>query len=212
MIHIQCKQGEPDWFAARLGSCTASRASDACDTLKSGSPTKSAIAYAAQVAMESETHVACDDVFVNFAMKRGSELEPQARMAYEMATGNFVAESGIFLTDDKAFGYSSDGTIGDDGLIEIKCPLSALTVISMWRDGDLSDYMHQMQFGLWLTGRKWCDFVMFDPRLRGVGKALFIKRVARDERFIEVMEADLMRFAALVNDNVSSVRGDAVAA
>ena len=199
MIYVDCEQGTDEWHAARLAVTTASRAKDACDKLKNGEPSQKAIGYAAQVAMERVSCVSCDDVFVNFAMRRGTELEPIARSAYETHTGNMVEESGIYLTDDRLFGYSSDGVIGSDGLIEIKCPNSPLIVINMWRDGDLSDYMHQIQMGLWLTGRKWLDFVMFDPRLETVGKSLFIKHVTRDEAFIEKMEADLMRFTRLVD-------------
>lgn len=209
MILVQCKQGDPDWHAARVAVTTASRAKDACDKLKSGQPSQKAVAYAAEIAMESVAGVTCSDVFVNFAMRRGSELEPHARIAYEAATGNLVDESGIYLTDDRVFGYSSDGAVNDDGLIEIKCPLSALTVISMWRSGDLSEYVHQIQMGMWLTGRKWLDFVMFDPRLAPVGKSLFVKRVQRDEAFIEAMESDLMKFVGLVREFEGVLRANA---
>jgi hypothetical protein len=200
MIYIDCKQGEEDWHLNRVGVTTASRAKDACDRLKSGAFTQKALGYAAQIAMEIACGERCDDTFVNFAMQRGSELEPRARSAYESATGNLVSEAGLCLTDDRMFGYSSDGLIDDDGLLEIKCPLSPLTVVSMWKDNDLSDYMHQMQMGLWLTGRKWLDFVMFDPRLDSVGKAIYVKRVSRDEAFIEKMEKDLMAFSKQVAD------------
>jgi hypothetical protein len=210
MILIDCDQGTPEWFAARLGVITASKAKDACDKLKTtGKPSKVALAYAAQLAMERVSGQPCDDTFQNFAMRRGSELEPKARFAYEEHTGQLVRESGLVLTDDRLFGYSTDGLIGDDGLIEIKCPMSALTVVSMWRDADLSDYEHQIQMGLWLTGRQWLDFVMFDPRLDAVGKSLFIQHVERDEEFIAAMEADLMRFAALVADFESHLRKEA---
>lgn len=200
MIYVNVPQGTPEWLSTRVAVITASRCKDACDRLKNGAPSQKAIGYAAQVAMERVAGIPCDDTFVNFAMKRGSELEPQAREAYETETGRLAEESGIYLTDDRLFGYSSDGTIGADGLLEIKCPLSPLTVISMWRDGDLSDYMHQIQMGMWLTGRKWLDFVMFDPRLAPIGKTLYIQHVKRDEAFIERMEADLMAFNKMVGD------------
>lgn len=200
MKYIDHPQGSPEWLNARLGLITASRCKDACDTLKNGKYTQKALGYAAQVAMERATMTQCDDAFVNFAMRRGSELEPQARAAYEADTGNMAHEVGIYTDDDSLFGYSSDGLIGDDGLLEIKCPLSPLIVISMWRDDDVSEYMHQIQFGIWLTGRKWLDFVMFDPRLDPVGKALYQKRIDRDEAFIETMESALLKFAALVSD------------
>ncbi len=206
MITIDCEQGTREWLEARVGLITASRCKDACDTLKNGQPSAKAMGYAAQVAMERVAGVSCDDVFVNFAMRRGTELEPEARVVYEAASGNLVQRAGIVLTDDRRFGYSTDGAVDDDGLIEIKCPLSPLVVVTMWRDQDLSNYQHQMQMGLWITGRKWIDFVMYDPRLAPVGKHKFIKRVRRDEDFIEKMEDDLMRFSRIVDDFEAALR------
>jgi len=206
MILEPCEQGSELWFGLRLGVITASRCQDACDRLKSGAASQRAIAYAAQVAFERVAGVACDDTFVNFAMRQGSELEPLARQAYEERTGTLIQEAGVVLTDDRRFGYSSDGYAGEDGAIEIKCPLSPLTVVALWRTRDLSDYMHQMQMGLWITGRRWIDFVMFDPRLAPVGKDLLIERVERDGEFIARMEADLQSFAELVDENEAALR------
>ena len=208
MILIECTQGTPEWHEARLGVITASRARDACDKLKSGQPSKSALALAAQLAMETVAQVSCDDTYVNFAMKRGQDLEPHGRMAYEATTGNLVQESGIVLTDDRRMGYSTDGFVDAKGVIEIKCPNSPLVVVNMWKTQDLSDYMHQMQMGLWITGRHWIDFVMYDPRLEPVGKDLFIRRVERDEAFIEKMELDLLAFMRLVDENVAALRSE----
>ncbi|MCZ3114852.1 YqaJ viral recombinase family protein, partial [Acinetobacter baumannii] len=91
-------------------------------------------------------------------------------MAYEAATGLLAMESGVVLTDDRLFGYSTDGNVGADGLIEIKCLASAEAIVDMWRTRDMSEYMHQMQGGMWITGRKWCDFVMYCPQLAPIGK------------------------------------------
>lgn len=208
---INCTQGTPEWHEARLGVITASKAAEACETLKSGAPSAKALAYAAQVAMERVAGVPCDDTFVNFAMRRGSELEPRARLAYEEHTGQLVSESGIALTDDGVFGYSTDGFVGTDGLIEIKCPISALKVVTMWKDHDVAEYRHQIQMGLWLTCRKWCDFIMFDPRLAPVGKELFIEHIERDEKFIEQLETDLLRFRDLVDEYEAALRVPAAA-
>lgn len=217
MILLTLTQGSPEWLAARAGVITASRAKDACDRLADkpakvdkktgevtpavrGGPSQKQLAYAALVAMERVAGMPCDETFVNGAMRRGSALEPEARLAYEARTGHLVQESGLVLTDDGRLGYSTDGLVGSEGAIEIKAPLSALTVVSLWRDIDLSDYMHQMQFGLWITGRQWIDFVLYDPRLAPVGKDLLVRRVPRDEAFIEQMAADLENFCHLVND------------
>lgn len=205
MIVLTVTQGTPEWHQARMGAITASRCKDACDRLKNGAWSQKAIGYAAQIAMERATGESYDDTFVTYAMRRGSELEPEARRAYELETGRVALESGIVLTDDMAFGYSTDGFVGDDGMIEIKCPQSANVVLSLLETGDLDDYMHQIQMGLWITGRKWVDFIMFDPRARSIGKELFLKRVDRDESFIEPMESQLIEFKSGVEEKVSTL-------
>ena len=139
-----------------------------------------------------------EDTFQTFEMRRGTELEPLARIAYEARTGNLAEESGIALTDDRIFGYSTDGFVDDDGLIEIKCPNSARKIIEIWENCDLSEYEHQIQGGMWITGRKWCDFIMYAPQLEPIGRHLFVKRIERDDNFIEKMETQLWDFAKRV--------------
>lgn len=202
MIFINCKQGTEEWFAARAGVITASNFSTACETLKNGDPTQKNIDYAYRVAVEQIYKQTTEDTYQTFEMRRGSELEPFARMAYEERTGNLAEESGIVLTEDSLFGYSTDGFVSTDGLIEIKCPNSARKICEMHIEADLSEYMHQIQGGLWLTGRSWCDFVMYAPQLESIGKQLFIKRIERDESFIEDMEEKLWNFAKRVQAHV----------
>ena len=79
----------------------------------------------------------------------------------------------------------------------------------MWRDHDFSDYIHQIQGGLWISGRRWADFIMYAPDLEVVGKALFYRRIERDEAFIEQLETDLMQFAAMVSENEAVLRQQA---
>jgi hypothetical protein len=94
-------------------------------------------------------------------------------MEYEARTGNLASESGVMLTDDRLFGYSTDGLVGDDGLIEIKCPVDSVKIMDMLTTCDVSEYMHQMQLGMWISNRKWCDFIQYVPALEHVGKDLF---------------------------------------
>lgn len=210
-ILIQCKQGTPEWFAARAGVITASNFSTACEYLKpskkdlASQPSQKNIDYAYRVAVEQIYGQTTEDTYQTFEMRRGSDLESFARMAYEAATGNLAEESGIVLTDDRLFGYSTDGFIDSYGMIEIKCPNSARKICEMHIEADLSEYIHQIQGGLWLTGRSWCDFVMYAPQLESVGKQLFIKRVERDESFIEDMEEKLWNFAKRVQDHVETL-------
>jgi len=209
MIFINCEQGTPEWFAARAGVITASKFSEAIATLRSGEPSQASKDYAYKTAIERICGETTEDTYQTFEMRRGTELEPLARIAYEARTGNLAEESGIVLTDDRMFGYSTDGFVDEDGLIEIKCPNSARKLVEMWETGDISEYEHQIQGGLWITGRKWCDFIMFAPQLEAVGKDLFIKRVMRDDDFIEDMEAKLVNFASKVQEHIDSLRREA---
>ena len=206
---IECAQGTQEWLEARTGVITASRFKDAVDVLKNGTPSAKSVSYAAQVAIERISRAPSDEGFTTWQMRRGTELEPKARMEYEFRTGNLASESGIALTEDGVFGYSTDGFVGDDGLIEIKCPASPEKIVAMWDTGDLSEYIHQIQGGLWITGRKWCDFIMYAPQLEHVGKHLYIKRVVRDDDFIEVMEKQLLDFAKRVQTHVDNLKMEA---
>lgn len=206
---IQCTQGTPEWFAARAGVITASKFSDAVSALKNGSPSQASRDYAYKVAVERIYGETTEDTFVTWEMRRGTELEPLARIAYEAKTGNLAQESGIALTEDGLFGYSTDGFVDDDGLIEIKSPNSARKLVEMWETGDLSEYEHQIQGGMWITGRKWCDFIMYAPQLEPVGKHLYIRRIERDDNFIEAMESKLWEFARRVQSHVDNLKKEA---
>ena len=208
MIFIDVQQGTDEWLAARLGRVTASKFKDAVDKTAKGLRTAKSNLYAAQVAIERISGMPVDEQFVTWQMKRGIELEPQARMEYEALTGNFATESGIVTTDDGIFSYSTDGFVSDDGLIEIKSLASAEKIVAMWRDGDMSDYMHQIQGGLWITGRRYADFVMYCPQLEKIGKQIFYRRVARDEAFIEKLEKDLLEFEKHVQADVLALVGE----
>jgi exodeoxyribonuclease (lambda-induced) len=203
---INCKQGSPEWLAARIGLITASKFRDATETLKNGNPTAKSTLYAAQVAIERISGQPCNEGYNSWQMERGQEKEPMGRMEYEIATGNLASESGVIISDDGLFGYSSDGLVSNDGIIEIKSIVSAIGVLEMWRDGDLSEYMHQIQGGMWITGRKWVTFVMYCPQLEPIGKQLFMKTVTRDNGFIEKMERDLISFEKIVSNNEAILR------
>lgn len=209
MIFIDVAQGTEEWLAQRVGRITASKFRDAVETTAKGARTAKSNLYAAQVAIERISHQPIDEQFVTWQMKRGIEIEPQARMEYEALTGNFATESGIVTTDDGVFSYSTDGFVGDDGLIEIKSLASAEKIVAMWRDGDMSDYMHQIQGGLWITGRRWADFVMYCPQLETIGKQIFYRRVERDEAFIEKLESDLIEFEHFVSETEAILRKQA---
>ena len=175
------EQGSPEWKQARAGKVTASRAKDARDRLKSGAASGKQIAYACQVALERVSHQPADATFENWQMREGHVQEPIARAAYERRTGNLVDEVGALATDDDLFLYSPDGLIDGDGLLEVKTLFSPERIMTIVGNGDVSDFIDQCMFGLWLTGRQWIDLVVWVPSL----EHLTIKRIDRDEDYIE---------------------------
>jgi exodeoxyribonuclease (lambda-induced) len=201
MIIVNCRQGTSEWLAARSGAITASCFADAISVLsrKSGNknpgdPTAASDKYALDIAIERVSGKPYGEPIKAWTLERGHEMEGFARMGYEARTGNLASESGVILTDDRKFGYSSDGLVGDDGLIEIKCPVDSVKIMEMLETHDISEYEHQIQGGLWLSGRKWCDFIQYVPALENVGKDLFYKRVYRDDNFIDAMVEKLLTF------------------
>lgn len=196
------EQGSPEWKQARAGKVTASRAKDARDRLKSGAASGKQISYACQVALERVSHQPADATFENWQMREGHIQEPIARAAYEQRTGNLVDEVGAFATDDDLFLYSPDGLIDGDGLLEVKTLFSPERIMTIVGNGDVSDFIDQCMFGLWLTGRKWIDLVVWVPAL----EHLSVKRIARDDDYIEAMEADLIAFAKLVTQYENTLR------
>lgn len=215
MIVLTHPQGSEDWLQSRTGVCTASRFSDARGKLSkaskngvAGDPNAGAINYAWLIAMETIARKPLDDTFVTYAMRRGRDLEPQARRAYEVRTGALIEEVSLILTDDERFGYSADGFRDDDGLIEIKCPLACDKLGQVWEKPESAhlEYIDQIMGGLWITGRKYCDLIVYCDWLAPVGKDLFIKRIWRDEAYIEALEADLLGFMRLTDRYLEVLR------
>jgi hypothetical protein len=203
MILIECEQGEPEWFRARAGAITASNVSEIRKRLKSGPNkggfTTAAESYAFKLAVERLKGEPIDqDQFETFAMRRGHELEHEARLLHEERLGVFIEQAGICLTDDRKFGFSTDGFIGEDGVSEYKCFLDSTKVRKILFHEETEEVMDQVQNGLWITGRDWCDFTLYYPDLKCVGLELTIQRIDRDEEYIEAMVEDLLEFDKLV--------------
>lgn len=197
-------QGGPEWFAERVGKVTASRVADVVARTKSGWGASRAN-YMAELIAERLTG-AKSEGFVNAAMQHGIDTEPQARDAYSFYAGvevepvGFIAHPTIPMS-----GASPDGLVGNDGLVEIKCPSTA-THIDTLLDGKVPErYVLQMQWQMACTGRKWCDFVSFDPRMPE-SMRLFIKRVERDENLIASLEKDVELFLREVETKVAALR------
>ena len=200
---IECQQGTPEWHQARVGVITASMFAECRKRLKSG-PNKgdfseAAKKYAFKLAIERISgQLLEEDKFETFEMRRGRELEPEARLAHENAKGILVEQVGFVKTEDGLFGASADGFIDDDGGSEYKAFISPSSLMPIILQGDISDCMDQIQGGMWLTGRKYWHFVLYCPALKAVNRHLTIFEVQRDDDYIEQMEKDLWEFNRLV--------------
>lgn len=202
MIVVTCEQGSPEWHASRAGVITASMFGVARSRLKSGPNkgeyTAAALDYAFRLAVERISRTPLDEGFETWAMKRGHELEPEARMEHEMKSGLFVERAGFVMTDDELFGASADGLIGEDEGSEYKCFIAPEKLRQFHIDNDISSIVDQVQGCLWITGRKRWHVGMYCPALKPVGRQLWLKTFDRDENYIEQLEADLVEFNRLV--------------
>jgi putative phage-type endonuclease len=196
-------QGSESWFQVRIGKVTASRVADVIAKTKTGYST-SRDNYMAQLICERLTGLKGES-FTNAAMQHGTDTEPLARAAYEALKDVLVDEVGFVPhpTIEMA-GASPDGLVGDDGLLEIKCPNTATHIETLISKVVPSKYNTQMQFQMACTGRKWCDFVSFDNRLPEMFQ-LFVTRVPRDEVFIRLIEAEIVQFLAELDDKINKL-------
>jgi putative phage-type endonuclease len=185
------------WFAAKLGKSSASRIKDIVAKTKSGYST-SRQNYAAKLMLERITGRR-EETYVNSAMEWGVTYEPLARMAYSIATGNDVEEVGFIDHPTISMtGASPDGLISTDGVLELKCPITA-THINWAIAGKVPpEHASQMMWQMACTGREWCDFASFDPRMDD-NQQLFIRRLYRDDKIIEELEREVMAFNSEVD-------------
>ena len=194
MITYTDEQGSDAWLAARRGVITASRFRDARDKLKSGKPTGKSDAYAYDLARERAGGLP-PKVYVSAAMQTGTEQEPFARAAYEMATGNWVDEAGFITDDEGQFGVSVDGLVDSDGMVEIKTMVSSATLFNAAVFGDISEYVDQCNGAMWLLGRQWCDLILWAPDMpEGHPRRMTVIRIVREEASIDALESDLLEF------------------
>lgn len=189
---VNAQQGTGEWFAARLGRVTGSKAGDAIAMTRNGESQKR-IDYKAQLLAERLTGQVADN-FVSKDMQWGTEQEPFARMAYESQTGLLVRETGFLSARDIAVGASLDGDVNEfEGIIEIKCPKTS-THIKWMLDAKLpDDHMPQVVHNMWVSGAAWCDFISYDPRLPEPLQ-LFVHRVHRDENAISEHRVKISNF------------------
>lgn len=200
---VECDQGTPEWFAARLGKVSASRVADVVAKTKSGWGASRAN-YAAELVAERLTGVTAEK-YSNAAMAWGSEQEPAARAMYEFMRDLTVAQVGLVLHPTIEMACASpDGLVGDGGLVEIKCPNTATHIETLLGSEIDGKYVKQIQWQLACTGRAWCDFVSFDPRMPA-DMQLFIRRVDRDDKLIADLEREVTAFISEVDETIANL-------
>jgi putative phage-type endonuclease len=193
-------QGSPEWFTLRCGKVTASRVADIIAKTKTG-PSASRANYMAQLIAERLTGEV-QESYTNAAMQWGTEKEPDARTAYEFRSDVTVEQIGFVIHPRIAHsGASPDGLVVTDGLVEIKCPNTATHIETLQGRSVPSKYVTQIQWQLACTGRKWCDYVSFDPRMPE-SMSLFVSRVERDDKTISELEAQVSEFLSELDRKV----------
>lgn len=194
-----CVQGSEEWYKIKCGVPSASNFDKIITS--SGDPSKQAQKYLYRLAGEFVTGVS-EETFQNANMLRGNELESEARNYYEMINDTEVKQVGfIFNNPDIEYGCSPDGLVGDDGMIQIKCPLAA-THVGYLLDNKLPlDYFVQTQSELFVTGREWNDFMSYCPRMKPL-----IVRVKPDKEFHRKLKVELELFCSSLKEIVNKIK------
>lgn len=199
------EQGSPEWHAVRCGKFTGSRFADLMATTRSGSAASRANLITT-IALERITGAA-EPTYENDAMRRGRELEPLARGAYEAHTGALVELVAFTVHPKHPFiGVSPDGLVDAKGLAEFKCPASSARHLAALRtNAHATEYRWQIQGQIWVEERDWCDAVSYHPMFPSWAQ-LAICRVERDDKAIAELEAACLAAEAEVQDIVNELQ------
>lgn len=203
MTGLSLIQGSREWLAARVGKATASRMSDLTAKTKTGWGAARG-RYMIDLIGERLTGIPTPS-YTTQAMQWGIEQEPAARAAYEFLTDATVDPAGF--VDHPTIpmsGASPDGLADKDGLVEIKCPGTAAHIDTLLRRAVPADYLPQITWQLACTGRAWCDFISFDPRLPE-NLRLCVIRVERDAKAISDLEAAVVVFLGELDAMVANL-------
>lgn len=198
------QQRSDEWLALRVGKLTASRFADVMNLISGGKPGANRRALITLLAVERLTGT-CVETFQNDAMRRGTELEGEARAAYEAHTGELVREVAFIQHPTLDYvGVSPDGMLDPNGMTEFKCPANmAKHLEALRRNEHATEYRWQLQGQLWVAEREWVDAVSYDPRFPEHLR-LAICRVYRDEKSIKELAAE----CAKANDEIEAVLAD----
>ena len=200
MIIVDIEQGSEEWLRLRLGLVSASRFKDLMTEPKSKADKEngvlSATAKTYMMELIAEILTGKQKEISGRPLDWGKDNEKGAQIEYSFEQGVTVDEIGICLTGDKQIGASPDGFVGDYGGLEIKCPYNSANHIATVISGEMpKEHMAQVQGNMLVNGRKWWDFVSYDPRIDGKGR-LFITRINRDDEYIEKLQIKLTAFIA----------------
>jgi len=198
IIHSELKQGTVEWLELRLGKFTGSDAK----VLNSTGLGFESLCF--EKAGEIITGKIQEEGFISADMLRGRELEPVARAMYELQTGSRVTEVGFIQTGEYS-GFSPDGLVGDDGMIEIKCPGDRVFIEYAYRFIEKINPSHraQMQWAMLDSGRSWVDYVIYNPNIMG---KLLIKRINRDDKMCSELEASKARGIEMVQQIIKRIK------
>lgn len=197
---LYCEQNSEEWYKSRLGFITASGFSK---VLAKGQG-KTRASYMREVAAEILTGES-QEGFSNAYTEHGSNTEPEALARYEFDKSVTSEKVGFIHLENINIGCSPDGLIGNDGLVEFKCPKTT-TQIETFLSGKMpTTHKAQVQGQLWITEREWCDFVSFDPRING-GSSYFCVRQYRDEDYIKSLESECYKFCDELNELVDKLK------
>jgi putative phage-type endonuclease len=196
------EQRSEEWFQARLGKVTASRVVDVLAKIKSGE-SASRRNYKIQLVSERLTGEK-QETYINQAMQDGIDREQFAREKYVQQFGE-VEEVGFIQHPTLEAGASPDGLVGTDGIIEIKCPMGSTHTETLMTQEVPSKYVPQIQFQLLVTGRKWCDFVSYNPMFPE-NLQVFVRRVFANKEYQKELEDEVKQFLNEVDDVINKLK------
>lgn len=194
------EQRSPEWYAQRLGKATASRIADVVARTKTG-PAASRMNYAAELVVERLIGTPAPN-YVNGAMQWGTDHEAEALALYAEWQGVLVQPAEFVDHPEIVWsGASPDGYVDDDGLVEVKCPNTATHIETLLGGAIAGGHVVQMQWQMACTGRAWCDYVSYDPRLPA-SMRLHVRRVDRDVSHIIELETEVAKFLDEIAERV----------
>ena len=183
------EQRTDEWYAIRRGKMTASNA----ETIIANGKGLETYIYNLMAEYYSSAE---KENYINTDMQRGIDLEPEAKIEFQFYTGLDIKEVGCVELNEYILA-SPDGLIGDDGLIEIKCPNDSIYFKLLLSNNIKPEYIAQMQMQMYVTDRQYCYFVSYNPNFE---KSLYIKKINRDEEMIDKLKKGLERGTQLIKE------------